>query len=240
MDKKSPLSLPHHGFHARETGTIDNGKGYWGYLQIGVFQGDEPIGEYQRNYHTFFDTFYPFRRGDEWFALYSPHYTATSVLRLPDCQNVGGEVPVAQGFCPVEFYVPAYRVAPFETQRGKEEQIYLLERDAQDLWNLSDEETEGLSFSEVRYLPFGFVAGCHWGDDSSWKIQVLDLRNPYAPQRLDHLGYLELPDRMSLKDAVVIQDIQGAEGDETIWFDLAVRKRFTFDRTQFGFRAWND
>ena len=40
---------------------IDNGKGYWKSLKIGIFDKDEnQIGEYKRNYSSFLTTFYPF------------------------------------------------------------------------------------------------------------------------------------------------------------------------------------
>ena len=41
---------------------------------------------------------------------------------------------------------------------------------------------------------FGFVWGCEWGDDSSWKIQYLDLRKVQQGVivRSDRFGYVEL------------------------------------------------
>jgi hypothetical protein len=49
----------------------------------------------------------------------------------------------------------------------------------------------------------GFVCGCVWGDDTSWKLQVLDLSRVSEGKfsRDDRLGYVELPD-MPLKDAI--------------------------------------
>ena len=66
------------------------------------------------------------------------------------------EEPVSSGgFCPVGFYVP-------------------------DWWDLHDESVIPGSeyWSDDREWPsgeFGFVWGCVWGDDNSWKIQHLDL-----------------------------------------------------------------
>lgn len=42
---------------------------------------------------------------------------------------------------------------------------------------------------------FGFVAGCVWGDDSSWKIQYLDLSKITEGKltRDDRFGYIEMP-----------------------------------------------
>jgi hypothetical protein len=41
-------------------------------------------------------------------ALYSPSYTATRILALPECVDLGGEEPGNYGFCPVELFVPTY------------------------------------------------------------------------------------------------------------------------------------
>ncbi len=41
---------------------------------------------------------------------------------------------------------------------------------------------------------FGFVWGCHWGDDTSWKVQYLDLSGIQdgVISREERFGYLEL------------------------------------------------
>lgn len=50
----------------------------------------------------------------------------------------------------------------------------------------------------------GFVAGCIWGDDSSGKVQVVDLSNVAANiiAREARFGYCELPDGRSLRDVL--------------------------------------
>ena len=120
----------------------------------------EKIGEYFRNYDSLFNTFYPFVLDGKNYALYSKCYTATRVMSLPDCKDLGGEESHSFGFCPVDYYVP-----------------------------------QGCNF--------GFVAGCVWGDDSSWKLQYLDLSNVEFGiiKRDDRFGYLELPN-MPLDQAV--------------------------------------
>jgi hypothetical protein len=78
---------------------------YW----IGVFQVrdgvETQVGEYLRNYHLL-STFYHFRKGGQDFALYSRDYTATRVMLLPSCTDLGGEERDEDGFCPAEYYVP--------------------------------------------------------------------------------------------------------------------------------------
>mgnify|MGYP001573654497 CR=1 FL=1 len=45
-------------FTTRVIGEIDNGKGHWTYLHVGVFDaGGTQIGEYKRNYLTHYRTF---------------------------------------------------------------------------------------------------------------------------------------------------------------------------------------
>ena len=93
-------------YYAKPVGEIDNGKKYLKHLRIGVFKNDEQIGEYQRNYGTFYNTFYPFKCNGVDLALYSSDYTATRLMSLPDCKDIGGEAPNSAGFCPTGYYVP--------------------------------------------------------------------------------------------------------------------------------------
>ena len=50
----------------------------------------------------------------------------------------------------------------------------------------------------------GFVWGCKWGDDSSWKVECLDLSRVAEGvlKRDSRLGYYELPNKISLQDAI--------------------------------------
>ena len=62
--------------------------------------------------------------------------------------------------------------------------------------------------SPITYYTFGFVSGCVWGDDSSWKLQYLDLSriNEGVFRREERFGYLELPDNVSLHQAIDMID----------------------------------
>ena len=133
------------------------------------------IGSYTRDYKAFgIQTFYPFLLNGKEYALYSKNYTATRVMSLPNCKDLGGEEPDSIGFCPVEFYVPL---------KEKQDEPY-------------------------EHYPFGFVAGCHWGDDSSWKIQYLDLSNVANGiiKREARFGYIELPTGIALENAISINN----------------------------------
>jgi hypothetical protein len=85
----------------------------------------------------------------------------------------------------------------------------------------------------LTYHPFGFVSGCVWGDDSSWKLQYLDLSRAAEGilRREERFGYLELPDKLPLERVVDLTDFQSnpIEGHDH-------RIRFTITK-QFDLRT---
>jgi hypothetical protein len=195
-------------YTARVLEKVETRPGCWRGLRVGVFRGEEQVGEYQRGYDELYRTFFPFVRGGVWYALYSAAYTKTSVMRLPECEPVGGETDGPGGFCPVDYYVPSWRWVRDGKLSGCGHVTYV-EHDHEHA-DLHDEAAvravseigAEADVGPVEFAPFGFVAGCVWGDDSSWKVQVLDLRDASNPVRTDALGYFVLPDGMALRDAV--------------------------------------
>ncbi len=183
----------------------------WGSALVRIFDGDTQIGEYSRNHPGWADTtFEPFELGGQWFALYSREYTATRVMSLPDCRDLGGEENDPGGFCPVEFYVPRYKEAWTANPRlGLERRL--------DWWfeswaeSHSEEEKHANGFEHRigpwRSLAVGFVAGCIWGDDSSWKLQAIDLEKAADGiiERTERFGYLPLASGVPLSDCVSLQ-----------------------------------
>ena len=155
----------------------DNGPAVWKTARVDIFEGDDgtarEIGSYERNHSGWCaETFTPFMQNDRWYALYAPDYTATRIMELPSCKDLGGEAPVSHGFCPVDYYVPY---------------------DHPDVAAAGDGGR------------FGFVAGCIWADDSSWKIQYLDLANASAGVvvRKEMFGYKAMPSKeLRLKDYI--------------------------------------
>jgi hypothetical protein len=152
--------------------------GAWSQTLVEVFRrtgaggSPEKICEYERSY-SLLQTFEPFRQGDRDFALISRDYTRTAVLDLAS-GHVIAEEPDDSGFCPVGFYVPDWwDVNGGFTIPGSEHW------DADDEWPTGD---------------FGFVWGCEWGDDNSWKVQYLDLSDVQrgVVRREERFGYLEL------------------------------------------------
>lgn len=168
-------------------------------LRIGIFKQhkevEEQIGEYTRNFPKLLHTFYPFRKHHKDYALYSPDYTATRIMELPSCRDLGGENPDPSGFCPVEFYIPSY-VTQSETVTFEESQTSIeVSRDSivlnptpenmktatsTERWPdiqtgvLSDVTITVSPTSPRLYCAFGFVAGFIWGDPQI-RLQYLDL-----------------------------------------------------------------
>jgi len=149
-------------------------RGRWETVHVDVLDGETVIASYDRNYRML-RTFEPFRQGDRAFALISAHYTATSVMDLHTGQIVAAEEPAANGFCPVGFYVPDW----WDLHDGTKLPGSMYWRPDDDEWPAGD---------------FGFVWGCIWGDDSSWKVQYLGLSHVAdgVIGRDDRFGYLKL------------------------------------------------
>jgi hypothetical protein len=169
-----PAPTPRERFLTRTT-TIDTGEGTWGMLHVDVLDAaGRTVAAYDRNYPNLYRTFEPFRQGDKMLALISTDYTATSVMDLATGKVIAAEKPRAMGFCPTGFYVP-------------------------DWWDIHDGSVlpGSMDWCDDYELPtgdFGFVWGCVWGDDSTWKVQYLNLSRVQQGElrREERFGYLEL------------------------------------------------
>lgn len=181
----------------------------WRSASVEIFGNHGRVGGYIRNHAGWADTtFEPFEFDGVWYALYSSDYTATRVMRLPDCVDLGGEERSGAGFCPVEFYVPRYKVVT-RTDQSTGEQVadeeWWFEHKAKD----QPEKIKtifgiDLNLGPWRSLSVGFVAGCHWGDDRSWKVEVIDLSHAAVGliSRSARFGYFEIPKNMSLREVI--------------------------------------
>jgi hypothetical protein len=164
-----------------EVTEIETGPGALNTLRIDVKnENNINVATYSRNYPAMYRTFEPFHQSGKMFALISSDYTCTSVLDLQTGEVIASEEPSSMGFCPVGFYVP-------------------------DWWDINDDSILPGSnrWSPDNELPkgdFGFVWGCVWGDDSSWKIQYLDLSLIQSGQikREERFGYLKLASHSKL------------------------------------------
>lgn len=234
---------------------------YGSHQRIGVFDGETQIGEYSRNYSIFYRTFYPFQQGDQWLALYSPDYTSSRLMSLPDCKDIGGESRDTFGFCPVEFYVPEItardiaandpepRVANHQADvwatkvaggrwywpDDKDGPEYNAEREQEYLKAKKESHAASNAWCErnpyvTRYAPWGFVCGCVWGDDTSWKIQFLDLSQASQGvlKRDERFGYIWLPGGVTLKDAISTWNFE----HDNQMIEIALPVRFKLDGTR--------
>lgn len=188
-------------YYAKIRQEIETKAGSWNSLVVEVIRNADQtvVGTYRRNYPQLFRTFHPFVVDGRDLAFYSPDYTATRVMELPACRDIGGETRTGAGFCPVDYYVP---------QGGNGEPV----------------------------SPYGFVAGCIWGDDSTWKIQVLDLSDVAQGlvRRDDRFGYIELPRGLTLEQAVTVHKepwmYSQDELDSPQWtVEVATLSRFRLD-----------
>jgi hypothetical protein len=164
---------------ALRTAVVSNGPA-WPSTRIDVcrrgINGLEPAASYLRN-HALYATFEPFRQGTRELALISRDYEATAVLDLATGQVIAEEAEAQRGFCPIGFYVPDWWDV-------HDDSIIPGSR----YWNAANEWPLGT---------FGFVWGCIWGDDTSWKLQHLDLSRVCdgVIARDERYGYLAVEDR---------------------------------------------
>lgn len=193
--------------------------GCWDIQLMSIFDGDTKIGEYKRLYSSFgVETFAPFVAADgQWYALYSADYTCTRVMRLPSCEDIGGEDGNTFGFCPTALYVPRkhLHILNWTSRDGTAH--------SSEAW-LTDAELdkEQVEVERTLYLPWGFVSGCIWGDDSSWKVECFNLTQAHEGviKRFAPYGYAELPRDIKLKDAI---DLDNWEPDRD-WIGCKVMR----------------
>lgn len=158
-----------------------NRPGTWNSIIVEVYRRNTPSGvsekicQYERNYSSLLATFEPFRQGEREYALISRDYTRTAVIDLASGEIIAEEaLDGDSGFCPAGFYVPDW----WDTHNGRT-------IPGSNYWTADDEWPNG---------NFGFVWGCYWGDDSSWKVQYLDLSEIQHGfiNRQERFGYVEL------------------------------------------------
>lgn len=228
----------------------------WKGLKVGIFRVkngiEEQIGEYERNYSTLYNTFFHFQQNGKDFALYSPNYTVTRIMELPSCKDIGGEEPSAGGFCPTDYFIPTFIDQEISWKTMSADKI-IGEKTSQKRLNNPEKDdltksvknrefihqttkelctitTSTIPLTTLAFYPFGFVAGCIWGDDSTWKIQYLDLSEVEKGilKREEKFGYIELPDNLSLKEAINMYDY-GYDSEDEIANYIRINVMKTFD-----------
>jgi hypothetical protein len=198
-----------------------------GYSTPKISESDIQVGKYIRNYSSINRTFHPFQLRGKWYALYSKDYTSTRLMTLPDCLDIGGEQRYEWGFCPVDFWVPPlndllfhhFSGCPRDWERGNTpdytktctcqiphspECPFVTSKKACngcEAHKAYDKEHYEWVFADRVH---GFVAGCVWGDDSSWKIEYLDLSRADEGliKREARFGYVEMAAGQNLRETI--------------------------------------
>lgn len=220
----------HKKYFVKET-SVPSKPGCWDVLEIEIFQRTHPqendtaikVGTYTRTYSSYGEeTFYPFRQNGKEYALVSKSYTSAEVISLPDCKTVAEQEASEKGFCPVQFYVP----------EAEEEAT---DDDLEWYRNYSNPDISGM---------FGFVCGCYWGDDNSWKIRFVDLsqiEDGKLEVREGDFGYASVPREADLNAnlfEMVFTPSKNSEYhsgcDYDVKVDVKVTKEFTFKLNKFN------
>lgn len=203
--------------------TVKNSPGTWDSEKVSIFRDGKLIGEYMRNYTNGVNTFYPFQLEGEWYALYSAQYTELRAMRLGQdhIEDWCGTQQLKNAFCPLELYVPRYNVMTDSYTSGTDE-LRQFEYSVVDSTVTADEfiaDSTSANCKETTYCDFGFVAGCLWGDDSTAKLRYIDLAKIVNKELhvTEKFGYWEIPDRMTLQQAVDMSHWEPAHN----WISLA-------------------
>lgn len=226
-------------YTARKKQNIENiredGRKAWNSQELEVIDAKGNVcGSWVYNYHSGI-RFYPFIKDGKDYALYARDYTATRVMSLPDCTDLGGEEPAGFGFCPVWYFVPEERVI------GQHREIWNTDDTRAASWAGSGVELREGQYDKMvdtfKYKNFhgqwGFVAGCVWGDGGGWKLQLLDLRNIEKGEvrRVYSFDNHELPsDVNSIEECLEYLELDNRD------FSINIRcehKYYTFDESDF-------
>lgn len=211
---------------------VVNSPGTWDSTKVSIYRDDLLVGEYIRNYSSAGQaTFHPFSIGDQWYALYSADYTATRVMKIndTDIEDWCGEDSSAHGFCPIDMYIPRYHEFHRSFTSGEkvhEYDSYTMDNEYKNALEFENEKNE-TGYVGTKFCNFGFLCGCVWGDDSSWKLRYIDLSK--VPEKelviTDKFGYWELPNNQELKDCI---NFSGWEPDH-MWVELTRMEHVRLD-----------
>lgn len=152
-------------YHIKTTKS-PNGVGQWDSTICEIYQDETKIGEYKRSYPSYANqTFCPVSYNGKDYALFSFNYTKISLMALPSCEIIELKETNLKDFCPVEIYVPL--LAHIFFKKGGD--VTILSKGKNKI------PSESESSRNEFYSRLGFVSGCIWGDDVSWKLNLLDL-----------------------------------------------------------------
>ncbi|MBI3677285.1 MAG: hypothetical protein HY243_11800 [Proteobacteria bacterium] len=174
----------------------------WTDDEVRIFQSGTEIGAYKRPYCNLgAQTFEPFEQDGKWYALYSADETCTRVMSLPECRDIGGEVPSAEGFCPAEIYVPRYRDVEMKQPNRNAIRHWMFESEAEKVAG-SDVVSE---MGPWQSLDVGFVYGCFWACPFQLMVYNLSRASQGVLIRDDRFGDLQIPDYLQLASAIRLE-----------------------------------
>lgn len=194
-----------------------SGKDTWDVCDVQVHRRNGYLSDrvfaYERNYSGE-PPFEVFRQGEREYALIASRYQGTDVVDLA-CGAIAAtedQKSDKYGFCPVGFYVP-------------------------DWWDVHGHtEWPGQHFWDDRWDRWpdgtlGFVWGCHWGDDSGWKVQALDLSrvSEGIVTRDERFGYQYLETGRRGEDPKKFIQVQAGEDDRGPKVTFIVPKQFSIE-----------
>jgi len=171
---------------------------------------DEPTEEvfrYTRKYPTMVETtFHPFKIGPDWYALYSDNYRTLKRVNLQT-----GEILASNDnhFCPADTYVPAYQNCTYDM---KEKTFTYQVFDQDFAKDVQDDLKKGAKYKyfkeEWLYRDWAYVAGCYWGDDSTMKVRILDVKTmEYKDDQIEY-GDIELYNSDRMRDTFYLDEEQ--------------------------------
>lgn len=216
-----PYQIPGPGNYYLTTQTIESQPGCWNWTRVKIYSKfkDEPILEYDRDYdsHTMAKNSvrtFQYNLGAPIYILYSDTYLSYKVRHMGTDEVVAEIKPESCNHIPVDIYIPTYHSYKFSKDEGRGFAMITngsknVERDTKDWASSGDQHNMG-------NLPMAFVAGCVWGDDSSMKLKVLDLRRikEGVLEFDESIGYHELPYSYSMSElSEIIMELDGPEFD---------------------------
>lgn len=226
--------------------------------KVGVYKQGNLIGHFERNRYSHSETtFAPFERDGQWYALYSPSYTALSVMKINEgadncVEYLGGEDQKnGSGFCPVEVVIPRYQWwvskakpaeqlenFPVENREWLAKDRYTKEYDLSDgcfeenppepeIWEDMGMEPD----RKIGYENFAFVLGCYWG--GPYDIVLRDISEAHLGiiKDVEEFPDFEYFDGLSLKDSIKLSAFEQYDKEEEthVNFEMAVKKTVRFE-----------
>lgn len=220
---------PHTPFKLRVART-PTGKGTWDVRDCEILRDGNVIGAFRYGYSGGIQhIFCPFQYKEQWYCLYATSYMALSLGRLTDkLEHIDS---TADEFCPVEAAVPFhyFNHAGWERSGSDSDKEYIFHSYEWDADYGEPHEFAG-------WADFGFFCGCHWGDDTSYKLRFIDLRAIAEGKLLiddKPLGYFDMATGGIKKD---VSDFW-VMSDSDHFVQFAAAEKRTFRRSK---EKWTD